>query len=281
MVKKASIELSFDGFPSSWNALSTKQIRQYIRYMMIRLPEIIDFKTKEIINSELYLDCYLNLIRLWSGHPKKYFFKMTGDQARLLTFEWKLLDFLFVENNLIINPCPKVKVWYRLKRYVLYAPPEDLRHTITADEFRFADRAYEAFKLTQEIKYLDQLLAVMLRPKARNYSPISPDTTGDPREEFNNNTIQHRMNIVSAIPVIDKYAIYLWYDGCRSQFPKAYPEVFSGKNEEKASLHGWTAVYENIAGPALGTVTQIGKMILSRVLLSCEMRLRQAKKVKK
>lgn len=275
--------LNFSKFPAHWNDLKPRHIRLFCFLFMQKANDIFEQKKGNIVikNYHQYLIIYARLCGYILGAPLRVLRKLTILQMTTMAEDWQLLSFMFKGSTLTKNPFPRVTVYYKYWWHTFYAPAGDMRHTITADEFRFADGWYSLYKKTGDVKYLDCLLAVIYRPKRKNYNPKNPLTGADCRQPFNNNTADWRINILGKLPLDKKLSIMLWYEGCRALLPQKYPNLFNGDNQDEADKHGWTAVFVNHAGAEMGTQEQIKNTLLVDLLTALDIRVQAAKQLEK
>jgi hypothetical protein len=194
----------------------------------------------------------LALLRVLLGVPNRIWRKLTvvqrvelapltaflvePDKARPLTAQ--LLPHLPVRN------WQRVLAWCFGRK--LYGPADALRNATFA-EFIFADTYYLRYLTTGEAHYLDKLVATLYRPQRADYRPHAADFGGDRREAFNEYLLPARTVWVSRVPQHVKYAVLLYYRGCRQLLEKRYDYVFTQENSSKAAVSDWSEVLHQLA----------------------------------
>jgi hypothetical protein len=160
--------------------------------------------------------------------------------------------FLFEKVDRTKNPFPIL----RGKNRLLHGPADSLM-SICVKEFIFADSFFTSYKKTLGRDELDMLVSVLYRP-GKQIKATDPGFTGDYRIPFNNMAIDEWMPDVKLLPMAEKTAIALFYEGCRSNFEKLYPKVFE-KHEENPTTNnsqGWYSLLSELPADKFGTLTQ-------------------------
>jgi len=153
----------------------------------------------------------------------------------------KLTDFLFSENNLTKNLIPDFSIYF--KKY--YGPSDGMKN-ISAGEFAFSDMFFLRWIKHRKEKYLDVLIACLYR--SFYVSPSHINYEGDVRAPFSQHTIESREIVFGQLSSDVKYAILLWYWGCRNEIVKNNQSIFCGDdNERKARNSGWFGIFASLA----------------------------------
>lgn len=280
-----TISLDFSRFPGTWNALKPAHIRAYARLFLMQASRLFTVDGKETVIADMpgFIASYLELVKVIiegkESRKNKAFAHLSAWQAQQIYQKWNLLDFLFKASSLTLNPFPRLVIWKGIRPYIFFAPAGDIRHSITADEFNFADTWYTRYKNTGEVKYLDNLIAVIYRPGRLWFNSKNPANKADRRQPFSNKTVDWRIPLIASLPFDIKLSIVLWYEGCRSMIKDRCPSLFSGENEDSASKHGWNDVFVSHAGAELGTVEDIKRMQFSELTMCLEIRIRNNKAI--
>jgi hypothetical protein len=163
------------------------------------------------------------------------------------------LDKITLSKNLF----PKI----RLFGSWLYGPKDSLQN-ITIEEFAFADKAFTNYLQSKDEKWLNRLVACLYRTKNSNTLPQDhPDFVDDARKPFNSYSLTYTEKYVSKLPDEVKICVLLFFWGCRNQIANTYKNVFSGKNQRRAtSLDlGWIQVMFEASGEKFGTIDLVAK----------------------
>jgi hypothetical protein len=163
-------------------------------------------------------------------------------------------------------------LWCRLRRY--FGPRDNFRN-LRFHEFIFADTYFLRYVQTNDEAWLDQLVAVLYRPQRAGYAPYSVKYEGDRREDFSEHLVAARAQRLARLPHYVKYAVLLWYRGCRHNLERRYDYVFTESTQKKAAGAGWQDVLHELAG----TVHQLdatANQPLHAVLREMNRQLRQA-----
>ena len=211
--------------PSQWNELSRKQLLFVSKLFSAQLT-IVDFRVKALFE-------FLSIKR-------KNFKRIAPEDAFTLC---ESLDFLNKEVNLTRNLIPEIKAGLRK-----YHGPADAMVYCTFGEFTLACSALDEFQKTGEEKFLDQLVAILYRPKKifwfiRKYFTDNQD----PRGKFMNRTLKKRAGKIVKVDHCVKYSIYLFFNGVLNSLPALYPYVYQEKNEAGDQENGWASLIISLA----------------------------------
>jgi hypothetical protein len=173
----------------------------------------------------------------------------------------------------LLEHLPYLKWWQGLgARY--YGPRANFRNLRFA-EFMFADAYFLRYLQTNDEQQLDRLVATLYRPQRAGYAPHSPGYGGDRREDFNENLLDARTRAIAKQPHHVKYAVLLWYQGCRKALENRFEYVFTADNTSKATKSGWGDVLHELAG-GVHRIDATAEQLLPTVLREMNRVLRQA-----
>jgi len=227
--------------PSSWNELTAEQLLtsislsdknlslgEYTSRLLLDITELIPIIKKEKIAGGGYL-FYFKYDR------KKYLIDARDFSAisnKLSFLFYRENDNFYFNYNLTRNLLPVIRISAFKK---LYGPSDTLTNLLF-EEFIHTETYLNRFETTRgEPKYLDKLIAVLYRPKARHLNIDSNNFKGDIREPFNDHVTQKIARLVARMKDDYKKAILLFYNGCRrfitSKFPNTFSETSSGSDD--------------------------------------------------
>ena len=240
--------------PSTWNELSRAQL----------------YKVVDLLTSNQYLrDGKIRLVHVLLNIKSWLFFKLTPEQIQDLT---PITEFLLKDNELTTNLVPWIKI-----ESIIYHGPRSFLANLSIEEFGFADTFYTKYKATRKDEFLRALCAALYRREVS--SPTSDEHRGDNREQFNMHSVFPRSDVFKALTFAQKYAVCLFYEGCRNWITKKYPLPFS-KEKPKGKSFGWGGVLLELAGNKFGDHDQTKKTNLMVVLNHLEMEAIKAIKMK-
>ncbi len=240
---------------SSWNELSQKEL--YV------VADILHSKT-------LLVDGKMRLMVALLGIKFRVLLAFTASQVHDLL---PITKFILEENKLTTNLIP----FLTLGSTTLYGPNNFLAN-INIEEFAFADAFYVRFKETKSDEMLCRLCATLYRPKREGYDPKSPDFKGDIRQDFNKHQVFNRARRFEKFNSAQKYAISLFYEGCREKLIKKHPNVFS-KGKGRSKSFGWGGILMELAGDKFGDLQHTNRALMVNVLSYLEMQAIKAKKL--
>ena len=242
--------------PASWNELTKKQL----------------YKIAEIIHSERYLiDGKIRLVVAVLGIRLMLFLKLNASQVYDLL---PLAKFVMNDNELTINLVPKLRI-----SFTYYYGPNDRLSNITIEEFSFLDTFFIRYKETGDNLWLNLLCSAMYRPKRADYNPTAETYKGDIRVDFNKHLVFYSAHRFESLSSAQKYAILLFYDGCRNQITKKYWNIF-GQKKTSGKSFGWGGVLMELAGNKFGDHERTKTANLLDVLNHLEMEGIKTKKSK-
>lgn len=208
--------------PIEWNQLTRMQILFVCRLYLAKL----DFE-------EFRLRAFLRFTGV-KALPKKiiknrmtyWLFKIGKEKFTLdrheLTWFLKSADFLTHDSRLTANHFPSFRL--PLKRFF---GPSASCYNLTYLEFLHAEKCLYAYQKSNNASFLNQLCAVLYRPGKKNYHPMRPDHDGDRRERFNDFVYPKRAWRFHLLNPRKRFAIYLFYTGCRNTMIASFPNLFN------------------------------------------------------
>lgn len=225
-------------FPEKWDELTPKQLL-YIAQHWLHWQELARYDRSMIAErAALVLElCGLQTRRqkrklcLWLGcvdertdvnilERTHFLFKNTGLTRNLLP---TILSGPFDPfDRLRDRPFDKLRgriggPWFSRRYY----GPADLMKDCTINEFSFAFGCYSLYNQSKQEKYLDSLVAVLYRPKNKNYL-----LDGQLREPFNNKKMRFRENRIKKLNPKYRVAVMLFFDGVLEHLKARYPLIF-------------------------------------------------------
>lgn len=205
--------------PVEWNELSRSQV--------LGVSDVM-FAKNSIYTSKL------KLIKILTGLPWLSLIPVIAQRRRN---KWELVSIISGEDQLFIGDHvewvmkDKITLTNNLFRELhgLYGPLDKFKN-VTVGEFYYADVVFNMYMKSNSISDLEKLCAILYRNK-KNYLQLkSPTFNGDVRQPFNNHTIEYRLRRIRKWKAIEKYAILLYYYGCRALLAEKFPRIFK-KNE--------------------------------------------------
>jgi hypothetical protein len=211
--------------PSSWNELSRKQLLFVSRLFHGQLT-MIDFKLRALFN-------FISITPKIKKH-------LHPEDAYFLC---ETLDFLFEEVSLTRNLLPILKTGLRT-----YVGPSDALKNCTFGEFTMANSLLDSFSLSKDQKYLDEMVAVLYRPK-KYFWFIRKNFTDnqDTRKKFVNRSLKKRSGIMSSMDYHAKYSVFLFFSGVLNSLPELYPYVYQQRGDSGGDDNGWASLIISLA----------------------------------
>lgn len=274
-------------FPTEWAELSAEQLQAYCNFIYPYRGQVFQVFESNLLIKEGREDQYFQmanamLFSLLNISIQEYL-QFDGEAVRQLIYDEKVLQFLFLEYNLWINPIQQLSVVERSRnaRKVVYYGPINGFAQLSLSEFLDADEAYRNYlKATNdvtlsEVEMLIQLVAILYREQKENYNPKSPDTNGDCREKYNDLTVQYRIEDISKIDTSILLSIFIWFESAKNIITEKYQVCFksspdSGHVEPSRDIDPILTISRNMQNydyfknaPAMLVLEDIKKQILN------------------
>lgn len=191
--------LAFSALMIDFNSkkITFDQFKVRLVYAFLNLKRTADFKKEENLAA---ID---NIISI--GRLAEAYFDDVLDQKTKNTVK-------SVKMQLFLQKLPVLKVG----NTKFYGPNDALLNTVWG-EFIAATNAFNDFSTTNEMEYLDQLIAILYRPKGvlswfRNRLGTF---RADPRKKYNAELTDNYAKRLTRLPNDIKHAIYLYFASCQ------------------------------------------------------------------
>ncbi|SDM40814.1 hypothetical protein [Pedobacter antarcticus] len=173
-----------------------------------------------------------------------------------------LADFIKASQPPVKNFFPVLKI--RKKKCA--APAEDLSN-LNFGEWCFAYQFYEYYLMTQDVQWLNKLIATIYRQVDPLSDPAAANYKGDVRVQFNENLIDSTSKDVAAIETKFKLAVFSWFSLAVNQLQQFRPHVFPENTQEsdgseeqpdmEQSSRTWLTIFRELLGAKWGTIEQL------------------------
>ena len=211
--------------PSNWNELTRKQVLFVSRLFQGQLT-MADFKLRALFD---FLSVKSKVIK--RIHPEDAFFLC------------ETLDFLFSEVSLTSNLLPVFRIGIRK-----YLGPSNAMMNCTFGEFTMANSLLDTFAKTKEQKYLDEMVAVLYRPRRWFWFILKGFTDNqDPRQRFASRSLKTRCKRMATVDYSTKYSVFLFFSGVLNSLPVLYPYVYKQKGDAGSEDNGWASLIISLA----------------------------------
>ena len=211
--------------PSDWNELTKKQVLFVSRLFQGQLT-MVDFKLRALFD---FLSARPKVTKLI--HPEDAYFLC------------ETLDFLFNEVSLTRNNLPAIRKGRRK-----YIGPSDAMMNCTFGEFTMANSLLDSFSKTREQTYLNEMVAVLYRPKKWFWFIRKAFTDNqDPRKKFVNRSLKKRCTRIASVDYDIKYSVFLFFSGVLNSLPDLYPYVYQQKGDAGSEDNGWASLIISLA----------------------------------
>jgi len=214
--------------PEKWEELSRKQFKKLVN--LFYMQELTEHERKLKTAMVLYRLTRLNL------------FLFDAEQMQHLV---KKCQWIF-EESLTAQLIPSFKI--KGKRY--YGPGADLSGYV-GYEFIHADTYFMKYMENQNMEMLEKMISVLYRPE--NEKLTKEEFEGDYRIPFTPYKAKQELPNIKKLPTWMKYAILMYYMGCRQGWENLHKNLFSQESESDAKENeGWSKIMLRIAGKEFG-----------------------------
>lgn len=245
--------------PTEWNKLTPKQLLKVSGLFLAKL-EFEEFRLRIFL--------YLSGVKTM---PKKvikdqvYWLFRKGKTEFMLDRQelaWMLhsVEFLTSDSRLTLNKFPRL--W--LPTGCVFGPDEKC-YSITYLEFIHAEAALYAYQKSNKVEYLNQLCSILYRPQKKEYHPLRPDFDGDRRQVFNDFIYKRRAKWFRFVSINRRFAIYLFYTGCRNELMDSFKSLFSGSAVSSEPVNPVKSLRKIIHDLNMGDLTRNEKIYKMQV----------------
>ncbi|MEM7298926.1 MAG: hypothetical protein AAF391_11745 [Bacteroidota bacterium] len=267
--------------PGAWNELDRTQLIQITKTL-----HSIDHPDKQILR---VVSALLKVrSRIWLAYILGL--KLKGDEKidtladlRYLS-QWVFTSEVDLTKQLIKN----IRINWLKPSWTLYGPPDGCKKLCFMEfikaETYFLNFRFNPFNKAVRTTALNNLVATLYRPKKTHMDLTK--FNGDIRQEYNDDLIDYLAEKYTAkISFEIKLSIALFYEGCRKQREKQFPNIFkkvSSSNESKPeppNTSAWIDALRDMAGGAL-KMEELGKTDVDIVLFDLNKRIIEAKELK-
>jgi hypothetical protein len=235
-----------------------------LSFLGIKVPEKPFVKDPDDKRTNLY-------VLHKKGYPNFY---LSPDQLTDIT---EALDYLFetmevkgeefrsMYSYLTINLLPEFSY-----ENVTYCGPANKLFNLKFDEYINAEENYLAFLHSKDEKDLNKLVATLYRHRDPDYDPFDINTTGDPRELFNDNLILSRAEAFVKLKLEKKYAIFLYYQGCRNFITMQFPTAHKPPKKKSNNKYGLLGLVDALTGGDVTKNENVRKAQLFDIMIRLE-----------
>jgi len=252
--------------PESWAEVKPEQFRGISVYL-----------AKDVVSD----DDRIQIARIMLSLSNADLYRLRNMEGFQIEHIINLHDFIFAESSF--------DRWMLENIYVgeqCFYGPEDNFRNVTWDEFVYCDTYLMLYCENKEDQYLDKLIATIYRLQSKEYDPESPTYKGDIREDFNENTITVRADLLGCfIEKTTKDAIVINLRAVRKNIEKQYPYLFPQTDFEEAvavkkkprkNAVGWENVTRTLCDFA--DIDKVGKMPAHNILFELNERIKESKR---
>lgn len=230
----------------SWDELTARQIARVLEVMKPGADK------NTVILALFHIITGVTWLKLWYAGAED-----VGEKLYIT-------DFLFGKNDMCKNVVPLFRGKYG---------PDGGFNNIRVAEFIFSEFYYRQYitetNAADKANHLNSLVAILYRDVKPGYD-FRKNSDGDPREPFNENLIPHNARRVARWPDRIKSVIVHWYQGCRNNLQKDFPELFehSDGGDDQSKYGMWDMVYNIADKGVFGEFEKVETQYLKTLLMA-------------
>jgi len=180
------------------------------------------------------------------------------------------------KNSLTRNLLPRITVRRSLfSRLHLYGPADQLRDVI-AVEYAKADKAFLAYCETGDPDQLDNLVGALYRPRKWYWRLERLFTDKDVSRRMRYTGVRYGRGLYSALSLSlqVKYAVFLFFQGCRNDLLAKYPYVFTPDGGSDGQSNSWAGVFRALTNENIIDIDRVMELPIHTVLFDLNEKIR-------
>ena len=187
------------------------------------------------------------------------------------------------KNTLTRTLLPGITICRSLfSRLCLYGPADHLRDVI-AIEYANADSAFLAYCATGDLDRLDDMVGALYRPRKWYWRLEKLFTDKNTSSRMRYTGIRYGRESYSSLslslPV--KYAVFLFFQGCRNELLAKYPYVFTPDGGSDGNSTGWAGVFRALTNENIIDIDRVMELPIHTVLFDLNEKIRLIKQNEK
>jgi hypothetical protein len=181
-----------------------------------------------------------------------------------------------IPNSLTRNLLPGITVRRVLRPPLHLHGPADFIADVIGIEFAKADAAFLAFSSSADPLYLDNLFGTLYRRKKWYWrlERLFSDKVNSVRMSYTD--LQYRQNShnASSVSLAVKYAVFLFFQGCRNDLLLRYPFVFSSDGDSQPNPSGWAGIFRALTNENIVDINKVMELPIHTILFDLNEKIR-------
>lgn len=258
--------------PSRWEELSRKQV---IRAAWLSAQQLSSVQLAKLLFMVLTLSLpWYQRIRVQFFYLFQASIHERGDLVFLTRSLAEFTDFTTQKVKIIRGRF--------VPRFQFYGPASKLANC-TFWEYVKAEQYFTAYMKSRDEEWLNKLIAVLYRLRSSRYDPNLHEDIRLPLIEA---SIPYRAKLIGSLPLPERIAILMWFDGCRQFIIKSFPLIYkkrdpqegkpTSKLDQKAKSGDWLTLINSLSTDML-QFQQIPNVNLTVALTDISLRTKRAK----
>lgn len=170
-------------------------------------------------------------------------------------------------NTLTKNLLPGITIGRFPFRKKVYGPDDHLKDVIGV-EYARAENAFLSFCSTREQKYLDDLVAVLYRPRKRflGLKRLFSDSVDSARMRYTGQRYGRYSAGAFSLRLDVKYAVFLFFQGCRNELLDRYAHVFTCEGGDGRESSGWAGIFRALTNESIIDIERVMELPIHTIL---------------
>jgi hypothetical protein len=284
------IDLSIENkryfLPESWQEISRKDLliisdlytryigsTDFLKYALIRMlgirRHLVRYRDQVVFAKGLYRVFPIPaIIHLGVNRGKVKVFSQEDLLVLSQLLSWIHSSTNTAKNSLTRNLLPRITVRRSpFSRLHFYGPANQLRDVI-AVEYAKADAAFLAYCETGDPDQLDDLVGALYRPKKWYWKieRLFTDKHTSMRMRYTGVKYGRKEYNALSLSLEIKYAVFLFFQGCRNDLLMKYPYVFSSDGNSEGHSTGWAGVFRALTNENIIDIDRVMELPIHTVL---------------
>jgi hypothetical protein len=179
-------------------------------------------------------------------------------------------------NSLTRNLLPRITVRRFLRPPLHLHGPADFIKDVIGIEYAKADAAFLAFCSTADPLYLNDLVGVLYRRKKWYWriERLFSDKINSVRMRYTDLQSRRNSHNASSVSLKVKYAVFLFFQGCRNDLLLRYPFVYSSEGEQQPDSSGWAGVFRALTNENIVDIDKVMELPIHTILFDLNEKIR-------
>lgn len=147
--------------------------------------------------------------------------------------------------------------------------PADLLRDVSAIEFAKAHVRYESYVNTGDVRELNRMVATLYRPKKKGS-----------KLNYSDHLAERTALSMPMVPIQQRYAVFLFFQGCLWHLKKMYPLPFSQQPQpSEGAGYGWAGIFRALTDGKIADIDRVMELPIHTVLMDLNEKILTSRKL--